>query len=145
MKIVVGSDHAGFELKEAVKAKLESEGYEIEDVGTYSTESTDYPKYGHAVGRKVAAGEADRGIAICGTGIGINISCNKVPGIRAALVTSVFQAEMTKAHNDANVLCLGARVTDQDLAFEMIDTWLGTEFEGGRHLRRISEIENLDF
>lgn len=145
MKIVMGSDHAGYELKEAVKAKLESEGHEIMDVGCYSTESVDYPKYGHAVGKAVASGEADKGIAICGSGIGISIAANKVPGIRAALVTSVWQAEMTKMHNDANVLCMGGRVVDEKLAFEMVDAWLNAEFMGDKHLRRINEIEDLDF
>lgn len=145
MKIVIGSDHAGYELKEAVKAKLEREGYEITDVGTYSPDSVDYPKYGHAVGKAVVSGEADRGIAICGTGIGISIAANKVPGIRAGVVSSVWQAEMTKAHNDANVLCMGARVVDEELAFAMVDKWLETEFMGDKHLRRINEIEDLDF
>lgn len=145
MKIVMGSDHAGYELKEAVKAKLEGEGFEIIDVGCYSTESVDYPKYGHAVGKAVASGEADKGIAICGSGIGISIAANKVPGIRAALVTSVWQAEMTKMHNDANVLCMGGRVVDEQLAFEMVDAWLNAEFMGDKHLRRINEIEDLDF
>ena len=145
MKIVIGSDHAGFELKEAVKAKLEGEGYEIIDVGTYSTESVDYPKYGHAVGRLVASGEAERGIALCGSGIGISIACNKVPGIRAALCTSVEMAEMCRRHNNANVVCMGARMISQELAFDIIDKWMVTEFEGGKHLRRINEIEDLDF
>lgn len=145
MKIVLGSDHAGYELKEAVKAKLEGEGFEIMDAGCYSAESVDYPKYGHAVGKAVASGDADKGIAICGTGIGISIAANKVPGIRAGVVSSVWQAEMTKAHNNANVLCMGARVVDQQLAFDMIDTWLNTEFMGDKHLRRINEIEDLDF
>lgn len=145
MKIVIGSDHAGFELKEAVKAKLIQDGYEVTDVGCYSNESVDYPKYGHAVGKAVVSGEAERGIAICGTGIGISIACNKVPGIRAGLVTSVWQAEMTKAHNDANVLCMGGRVVDQETAFAMVDAWLNTEFMGDKHLRRINELEDLDF
>ncbi len=145
MKIVIGSDHAGFELKEAVKTKLEDEGYEVLDVGTYSAESVDYPKFGHAVGKAVASGEADRGIAICGTGIGISIAANKVPGIRAGVCHNEWTAEMTKAHNDANVLCFGARVVDQDTAFAMVDKWLGTEFMGDKHLRRINEIEDLDF
>ena len=145
MKIVMGSDHAGYELKEAVKAKLEGEGFEIIDVGCYSTESVDYPKYGHAVGKAVVSGEADKGIAICGSGIGISIAANKVPGVRAALVTSVWQAEMTKMHNDANVLCMGGRVVDEKLAFEMVDAWLNAEFMGDKHLRRINEIEDLDF
>lgn len=145
MKIVMGSDHAGYELKEAVKAKLVKEGHEIIDVGCYSTESVDYPKYGHAVGKAVASGEAEKGIAICGSGIGISIACNKVPGIRAALVTSVWLAEMTKMHNDANVLCMGGRVVDEQLAFDMVDAWMNAEFMGDKHLRRINEIEDLDF
>ena len=145
MIIALGCDHAAFELKEAVKAKMESEGHTIIDVGTDSTESVDYPKYGHAVGKAVASGEAERGIAICGSGIGISIACNKVPGIRAALCTSVEMAEMCRRHNNANVVCMGARMISQELAFDIIDTWMKTEFEGGKHLRRINEIEDLDF
>ncbi|MBQ6457088.1 MAG: ribose 5-phosphate isomerase B [Mogibacterium sp.] len=145
MIIALGCDHAAYELKEAVKAKMESEGHTIIDVGTDSTESVDYPKYGHAVGKAVASGEAERGIAICGSGIGISIACNKVPGIRAALCTSVEMAEMCRRHNNANVVCMGARMISQELAFDIIDTWMTTEFEGGKHLRRINEIEDLDF
>ena len=145
MIIALGSDHAAYELKEAIKAKMESEGHTIIDVGTDSAESVDYPKYGHAVGRAVASGEAERGIAVCGSGIGISIACNKVPGIRAALCTSVEMAEMCRRHNNANVVCMGARMISQELAFDIIDTWMTTEFEGGKHLRRINEIEDLDF
>lgn len=145
MKIVIGSDHAGFELKEAVKAKLAADGYEVKDVGCYSNESVDYPTFGHAVGKAVVSGEADRGIAICGTGIGISIAANKVPGVRAGVCHSEWTAQMTKQHNDANVLCFGARVVDEATAFAMVDAWLNTEFEGGKHLRRINEIEDLDF
>ena len=145
MKIVVGSDHAAYELKEAIKEKLINEGHEVIDVGCDSTESVDYPKYGHAVGRTVASGEAERGIAVCGSGIGISIACNKVPGIRAALCTSVEMAEMCRRHNNANVVCMGARMISQELAFDIIDKWMVTEFEGGKHLRRINEIEDLDF
>lgn len=145
MKIALGCDHAAYELKEAVKAKMEKEGHTIIDVGTDSTESVDYPKYGHAVGKAVASGEAERGIAICGSGIGISIACNKVPGIRAALCTSVEMAEMCRRHNNANVVCMGARMISQELAFDIIDTWMTTDFEGGKHLRRINEIEDLDF
>ena len=145
MKIVVGSDHAAYELKEAIKEKLINEGHEVIDVGCDSPESVDYPKYGHAVGRTVASGEAERGIAVCGSGIGISIACNKVPGIRAALCTSVEMAEMCRRHNNANVVCMGARMISQELAFDIIDTWMTTEFEGGKHLRRINEIEDLDF
>ena len=145
MKLVVGSDHAAYELKEAIKEKLISEGHEVIDVGCDSTESVDYPKYGHAVGRTVASGEAERGIAVCGSGIGISIACNKVPGIRAALCTSVEMAEMCRRHNNANVVCMGARMISQELAFDIIDKWMTTDFEGGKHLRRINEIEDLDF
>ena len=145
MKLVVGSDHAAYELKEAIKAKLISEGHEVIDVGCDSTESVDYPKYGHAVGRAVASGEAERGIAVCGSGIGISIACNKVPGIRAALCTSVEMAEMCRRHNHANVVCMGARMISQELAFQIIDTWMTTDFEAGKHLRRINEIEDIWF
>ena len=145
MKIVVGSDHAAYELKEAIKEKLINEGHEVIDVGCDSPESVDYPKYGHAVGRAVASGEAERGIAVCGSGIGISIACNKVPGIRAALCTSVEMAEMCRRHNNANVVCMGARMISQELAFDIIDTWMTTDFEAGKHLRRINEIEDIWF
>ena len=145
MKIAIGGDHASPEMKSAIKEKLEGEGYEVMDLGTYTTESCDYAKYGHAVGKAVASGEADKGICICGTGIGISMAANKVPGIRAAVVHSVETAHLAKQHNNANVLCFGARVLDLDLASAMVDEWLNTEFEGGRHERRINEIEDLDF
>ncbi len=145
MKIAVGCDHAAYELKEAIKEKLTKEGHEVLDMGCDSTESVDYPKYGHAVGRAVASGEAERGIAVCGSGIGISIACNKVPAIRAALCTSVEMAEMCRRHNNANVVCMGARMISQELAFDIIDKWMTTDFEGGKHLRRINEIEDLDF
>ena len=145
MKIAIGCDHAAYELKEKVKAKLQQEGHEMIDVGTDSTESVDYPKYGHAVGRMVASSEAERGVAICGSGIGISIACNKVPGIRAALCTSVEMAEMCRRHNNANVICMGARMISEELAFDMIDKWLETGFEGGKHERRIGELEDINF
>jgi ribose 5-phosphate isomerase B len=145
MKIAIGSDHAAYELKEAIKEKLIGEGHEVIDVGCDSTESVDYPKYGHAVGRTVASGEAERGIAVCGSGIGISIACNKVPGIRAALCTSVEMAEMCRRHNNANVVCMGARMISRELAFDIIDTWMTTDFEAGKHLRRINEIEDIWF
>ena len=145
MKIAIGCDHAAYELKEKVKAKLQAEGHEMIDVGTDSTESVDYPKYGHAVGRLVASGEAERGVAICGSGIGISIACNKVPGIRAALCTSVEMAEMCRRHNNANVICMGARMISEELAYQMIDTWLVTEFESGKHERRIGELDDINF
>ena len=145
MKIAIGSDHAAYELKEAIKEKMIGEGHEIIDVGCDSTESVDYPKYGHAVGRAVASGEAERGIAVCGSGIGISIACNKVPGIRAALCTSVEMAEMCRRHNNANVVCMGARMISQELAFDIIDTWMTTDLEACKHLRRINEIEDIWF
>ena len=145
MKIAIGCDHAGYELKEKVKAKMAAAGHEMIDVGTDSTESVDYPKYGHAVGRTEASGEAERGIAICGSGIGISIACNKVPGVRAALCTSTEMAEMCRRHNNANVICMGARMISEELAYAMIDTWMTTEFEGGKHERRINELDDINF
>ena len=145
MIIAIGCDHAGYELKEKVKAKMAAAGHQMIDVGTNSTESVDYPAYGHAVGRAVAGGQAERGIAICGSGIGISIACNKVPGIRAALCTSVEMAEMCRRHNNANVICMGARMISEELAFAMIDTWMTTEFEGGKHERRINELDDINF
>lgn len=141
MKIAIGCDHAGFELKEIVKDKLTKEGYELIDLGTNSSESVDYPIYGRAVGEKVASGECDKGIAICGTGIGISISCNKVKGVRAALCNTEHLAKMSREHNDANVLCLGAREIDKELALKIVDKWLSTDFLGGKHLRRIKMLE----
>lgn len=141
MKIAIGCDHAGFELKEIVKDKLTSEGYELIDLGTNSSESVDYPIYGKAVGEKVASGECDKGIAICGTGIGISISCNKVKGVRAALCNTEHLAKMSREHNDANVLCLGAREIDKELALKIVDKWLSTDFLRGKHLRRIKMLE----
>ena len=141
MKIAIGCDHAGYPLKVAVEDKLLKEGYGVMDVGTESTESVDYPIYGKSVGRAVASGLADRGIVICGSGIGISIAANKVKGVRCALCTSVEMAEMSRRHNDANVLAMGARMIEQDLAFEIVDKWLETDFEGGKHLRRINMLD----
>lgn len=141
MKVAIGCDHAGYELKEKVKAKLTNDGYEVVDVGTNSTDSVDYPIFGKAVGEKVATDECERGIAICGTGIGISIACNKVKGVRAALCNTEHLAEMSREHNDANVLCLGAREIDHKLALKIVDKWFSTEFLGGKHLRRINMLE----
>lgn len=141
MKIAIGCDHAGYPLKVAVEDKLLKEGYGVMDVGAESTESVDYPIYGKSVGRAVASGLADRGIVICGSGIGISIAANKVKGVRCALCTSVEMAEMSRRHNDANVLAMGARMIEQDLAFEIVDKWLTTDFEGGKHLRRINMLD----
>lgn len=140
--IAIGSDHGGYELKEAVKKHLEQRGLEYKDYGTYSTASCDYPVYGRAVAEAVACGECDRGIIICGTGIGISITANKVKGIRAALCSDCFSAQATREHNDANILAMGARVLGEGLALKIVDTFLDTPFSGDeRHVRRISMIE----
>ncbi len=140
--IAIGSDHGGYELKEAVKKHLENRGLEYKDFGTYSKASCDYPVYGRAVAEAVASGECDRGILICGTGIGISITANKVKGIRAALCSDCFSAQATREHNDANILAMGARVLGEGLAMKIVDTFLDTPFSGDeRHLRRISMIE----
>ena len=140
--IAIGSDHGGFALKEAIKRHLDQRGLEYKDCGTFSEDSCDYPVYGRAVARCVASGECDRGIAVCGTGIGISIAANKVPGIRAALCGDCFSAQATREHNDANVLALGARVVGEGLALMIVDTFLDTPFsQGERHIRRISMIE----
>lgn len=142
MKIAMGSDHAGYPLKVLVKEKLEKEGHEILDLGTDSTDSVDYPSYGKAVGEAVVSGDAERGIVICGSGIGISIAANKVKGVRCALCTSVEMAEMSRRHNNANVLAMGARMIEPELAFAMVDKWMETEFEGGKHLRRINMLDD---
>ena len=140
--IAIGSDHGGFALKQAVMAHLEQRGLAYKDFGTYSTDSCDYPEYGRAVARAVAAGECEKGIVICTTGIGISITANRVPGIRAALCGDCFSARMTRLHNDANVLALGAAVTGEGLALEITDVFLDTAFSGEeRHSRRIAKIE----
>ena len=140
--IGIGSDHGGFALKEAIKKHLEERGLEYKDYGTYSDASCDYPVYGRAVAKAVAAGECQLGILICGTGIGISITANKVPGIRAALCSDCFSAEATRQHNNANILALGARVLGEGLALKIVDTFLDTPFSNDeRHIRRISMIE----
>lgn len=140
--IGIGSDHGGFALKEAIKKHLEERGLEYRDYGTYSNASCDYPVYGRAVAKAVAAGECELGILICGTGIGISITANKVPGIRAALCSDCFSAEATRLHNNANILALGARVLGEGLALKIVDTFLDTPFSNDeRHIRRISMIE----
>ncbi|MBR7073814.1 MAG: ribose 5-phosphate isomerase B [Oscillospiraceae bacterium] len=140
--IAIGSDHGGYALKKALMAHLDKRGLEYKDFGTYSDASCDYPVYGKAVAHAVASGECERGILICSTGIGISITANKVPGIRAALCGDCFSAEATRLHNDANILCLGARVVGDGLAFKIMDTFLDTPFSNEeRHIRRISQIE----
>ena len=143
MKIAVASDHGGFALKETVKKHLLERDIEVLDLGTDSEDSVDYPKYGQLCGQTVVSGQADLGIVICGTGIGISIAANKVHKIRCGLCTSVEMARLTKQHNNANVLALGGRTTEPELALEIVDTWLDTEFEGGRHQRRVDMLDSM--
>ena len=144
MKISLGADHAGFELKNNIKEHLNAQGIEVSDRGTNSTESVDYPDFARAVADDVAGETVDMGVLVCGTGIGMAISANKVPGIRAANCDTVFEAEMSREHNDANVLTLGARVVDPKDALAIVDTWVRTKFAGGRHQRRIDKIRELE-
>lgn len=144
MKIAIGSDHGGYELKELIKKHLQEKGFDIKDFGTDSTESTDYPDFAEAVGKAVANKELEKGILICGTGVGISIAANKVPGVRCALVSDCFSAKATRQHNDANILALGARVVGPGLALDIVKLWLATEFEGGRHQRRIDKITDIE-
>lgn len=140
-KIVIGSDHGGFEYKEEIKKFLLEKGYKIIDVGTNSKASCDYPVFAKEAAQKIINGEADRGILICGTGIGMSITANKFKGIRAALCGDTFSARATRAHNNSNILCLGERVIGLGLALDIVNIWLNTEYEGGRHQKRIDMIE----
>lgn len=141
MIIAMGSDHAGYNLKEEIKTYLQEKGHTIVDCGTDSTESCDYPVFGRAAAEVVREEEAERAIVICGSGIGISISANKVPGIRCALCSEPLSAELSRRHNNANALAMGARLTGSDMAKRIVDVFLSTEFEGGRHQRRIDKIE----
>ena len=143
MLIAIASDHGGFALKETIKEYLRERGDNIVDLGTTSEESVDYPIYGKACGEAVASGKAERGIVICGTGIGISIAANKVKGVRCGLCTSVVMAELTRQHNNANVLALGGRTTEPQLALDIVKTFLDTEFEGGRHKRRTDMLDEM--
>jgi ribose 5-phosphate isomerase B len=140
LRIAIGSDHAGFELKEYIKRELSSKGYVIIDSGTDTNKSVDYSDFGFKVANLVSDGEADKGILICGTGVGMSITANKVKGIRAALIFDLYTAMQSRKHNDANILVLGARVTGQGLAEEIVNVWLNTSFEGGRHEKRVKKI-----
>lgn len=143
--IALGSDHAGYKLKKVVLEFLEENGYEYRDLGTFDDcSSVDYPDFGQAVAEGVSKGEYDKGIIVCGSGIGISISANKVPGVRAALCTDCYMAKMSRQHNDANILALGERVVGTGLALEIVDTWLKTEFLGERHQRRVDMIANIE-
>ena len=144
MKIAIGSDHGGYELKKIIMQYLNDKGIEYIDYGTNSNESVDYPEFGEKVAEAVKSEECDRGIVCCGTGIGISISANKVPGIRCALCSDCYSARMSREHNNANILALGARVLGRDLALQIVDTWLETEFQGGRHERRVNKISDIE-
>ena len=144
MKVAIGADHAGFELKEYLAQRLRDMGHEVVDKGAHSLESVDYPDFGAAVASAVVDAEVDRGILVCGTGIGIGIAANKVPGIRAAICTDAFTARMSRAHNDANIVSLGSRVVGAGVAEDIVREFLATEFEGGRHARRVDKIHALE-
>ena len=144
MKIGIGNDHSALELKAEVIDFLKEKGHEVGDYGTNSPESCDYPIYGEKVARAVAAGEVEKGILICGTGLGISLAANKVEGIRAVVCSEPFTAKMSRAHNDCNILAFGAREVGAELAKMIVDTWLNTEFEGGRHQRRVDLIMDIE-
>jgi ribose 5-phosphate isomerase B len=145
MKIALGADHAGFELKQKIKQHLSAQhDVEIDDRGTVSNESVDYPDFAKHVGEDVVAHKADLGILVCGTGIGMSIAANKVPGVRAANVSTIEEAQLSREHNDANVLALGARTLDPQNAIAIVDKWLHTSFLGGRHQRRVDKISEIE-
>jgi len=142
--IIIGSDHAAYDLKEKVKAFLMERGIDVEDAGCYSEDSVDYPDFGIKVASMVSAGKFERGILMCGTGIGMSMVANKFPRVRAALCTDLFSSIMSKRHNNANILVLGARVVGDILALEIVKAWLETPFEGGRHQRRLDKFDRID-
>ena len=144
MKLVIGSDHGGIHLKEVLKQHLAERGIEVQDAGTYTEESCDYPDIAVKVCREITNGSAERGILVCGTGIGMSMAANKVKGIRAALCGDVFSAAMSREHNNANVICMGERVLGPGLAVRILDAWLDTEFAGGRHERRVIKIMDIE-
>ncbi|HEY1937352.1 MAG TPA: ribose 5-phosphate isomerase B [Candidatus Angelobacter sp.] len=144
MKIAVGADHAGYELKDKIKEHLQQHGIDVRDEGTSSAESVDYPDYARVVAHDVSEGRADLGILVCGSGIGMAITANKVDGIRAANVSTEYEAQMSREHNNANVLALGARIIGPEEAFRIVDKWLATQFAGGRHERRMEKIMAIE-
>lgn len=144
MKIILGGDHASPAMKKKIGEALRASGHEVEDVGAFSDESCDYPDYAEKVAEAVSAGRADRGVLICGTGIGMSLAANKFPGVRAAVVHDLFTAEVSRTHNDANVLCMGARVLEDDEAVAIVEKWMSLEAEGGRHARRVGKITRIE-
>jgi len=141
MKIIIGSDHAGYTMKEKVTAHLREQGIHVEDIGTYSEEAVDYTDFGKKAARKVSDGTFDRGILICGTGLGMSMVANRFRGVRAALANDLFSAIMSRRHNDSNIIVMGGRLIGDTLAFQLVDTWLETPFEGGRHQRRLEKMD----
>ncbi len=144
MKILVGADHAAFELKEQIKPYLTALGYEVLDVGAFSVDSTDYPVYASKVAQSILAGDAKEGILMCGTGVGMSIAANKYRGIRAAAVSDVYSAQASKEHNNANILCFGARVVDYAQATRLIDAWRQAQYQGDRHNQRLAQITSIE-
>lgn len=144
MKVAIGCDHAGLTLKNAVIEHLKQRGFEINDCGTYDSASCHYPVFAQKVAEAVTSGAAEKGILVCGTGVGMSMAANKIKGIRAACVSDCFSAEATRAHNDANIVCFGQRVVGEGLALKIVDTFLDTKFEGGRHQIRIDMVNELD-
>ncbi len=142
--IAIGADHGGFELKNKIVKWLEDNGYDVKDFGIHENKSVDYPDIAEVVCKSITGGECDRGILVCGTGIGISIAANKIKGIRAAVCGDIYSAAMTKRHNNANVITLGGRVVGEDVGIEIVKAWLTNEFEGGRHQNRIDKITNLE-
>ncbi len=143
MQIIIGSDHGGYRLKEEIAEYLKAKGVSVFNAGAYSADSCDYPIIAKDVARRVLASEDSKGILVCGTGIGMSIAANKIKGIRAAHCTDTYTARMTVQHNNANILCLGERVTGTGLALDIVETWLNAKFEGGRHKKRIDMIEEI--
>jgi ribose 5-phosphate isomerase B len=143
MKIIIGSDHGGYDLKQIVVNFLKQLGHQVEDIGTHHRESVDYPEYAVRVARSVTDGRVDRGILLCGSGIGMCMTANRISGARAALVSEPYAARMSRRHNDSNILCLGGRFLGDQLALEIVSAWLQEDFEGGRHQRRVDLIEQL--
>lgn len=144
MKIAVACDHGGFRLKNVLIQEMKNQGYEVVDFGTYNEDSCDYPDYAVKAARAVASGDCEKGVVVCGTGIGVSMTCNKVHGIRCALCHDVFSAKATRTHNDANMLAMGQRVIGEGLAVEILNAWLNTEFEGGRHVQRIEKMMKIE-
>jgi ribose 5-phosphate isomerase B len=143
--IIIGSDHAAYPMKETIKSYLENEGFTVEDAGALGTDSVDYPDFGIKVASAISSGKHKRGILMCGTGLGMSMVANRFPGVRAALCGDIFSAVMSRQHNDANILVLGGRVIGDVLAKEIVKTWLKTEFDGGRHKKRLDKFDRIDF